>query len=50
MDWDQDPTDRKDKGCVGGNEVEILALEIGPELGPEVSSAMTIAKNNGRSQ
>lgn len=33
-----------------GNEVEILALEIGPELGPEMASAMTIAKNNGHFQ
>lgn len=35
--------------CVG-NEVEILALEIGSEPGPEVYSAMAIAKNNGSIQ
>lgn len=32
--------------CVG-NEVEILALEIGSEPGPEVDSATAIAKHNG---
>lgn len=35
--------------CVG-NEVEILALEIGSERGPAVFSALTIAKNNGSFQ
>lgn len=35
--------------CVG-NEVEILALEIGSEPGPEACSAMAIAKNNGSIQ
>ena len=35
--------------CVG-NEVEILALEIGSEPAPEVFSAMAVAKNNGRVQ
>lgn len=33
--------------CVG-NEVEILALERGSEPGPEVLSAMAVAKSNGR--
>lgn len=35
--------------CVG-NEVEILALEVGSEPAPEVFSAMAVAKNNGRVQ
>lgn len=35
--------------CVG-NEVEILALQIGSECGPAVFSALTIAKNNGSFQ
>lgn len=35
--------------CVG-NEVEILALEIGSEPGPKAYSVMAIAKNNGSFQ
>lgn len=34
----------------GGNEVEILPLEIGSEPEPEVDSAMAIAKHNGSIQ
>lgn len=46
----QGPREQEGQGVCVGNEVEILTLEIGSEPGPEVSSAMTIAKNNGSIQ